>query len=79
MNRRRPPRRDPVRICADDAPLTPEEQAAYDRQGELIAMELSWENALRASGHPVPAAMDGVRWGNGDSSREESTRDREDG
>ncbi|MFJ9556311.1 hypothetical protein ACIRPH_21055 [Nocardiopsis sp. NPDC101807] len=79
MNRQRPPRRGPARLCADDAPLTPEEQAAYDRQGELIAMELRWENALRASGHRVPATMDGVRWGNGDSSREESTRDREDG
>ncbi|GAA1442031.1 hypothetical protein [Nocardiopsis tropica] len=46
-----------------DAPLTPKEQVAYDRQGELIAMELRWEDSLRAAGHEVPDAMDGVRWG----------------
>ena len=70
-------RRLPTRVCAADAPLTAEEQAAYDRQGELIAMELRWEDALRAAGHEVPAIMDGVRWGNGDSSTEDSDRDRQ--
>ncbi|MFJ9553193.1 hypothetical protein ACIRPH_05225 [Nocardiopsis sp. NPDC101807] len=30
-------------------------------QEELIAMELRWEDSLRAAGHKVPDAMDGVR------------------
>jgi len=63
------PRRCPTpRVSAADAPLTPEEQAAYDRQGEIIAWELRWEEDLRAAGIPVPAAMDGVRWGDGSDS-----------
>ena len=40
-------------------------QAAYDRQGELIATELRWEQALRAAGCEAPAPTDGVRWGDG--------------
>ena len=72
------PRRVRARPSAADAPLTPEEQAAYDRQGELIAMELRWENALLHTGHKIPATMDGVSWGNGDGSRRDGDRDRED-
>jgi len=52
-----------VTVAKTDAPLTPKEQADYDRQGELIAMELRWEADLRAAGQKVPGAMDGVRWG----------------
>lgn len=47
----------------DDAPLTPAEQADVERQGELIAWELRWEDALRAAGHTVPSFMDSVCWG----------------
>ena len=63
MTRRR--RRASTRVSDVAAPLTEEEQAAYVRQGELIAMELRWEQALRAAGREVPAPMDGVRWGDG--------------
>ena len=51
------------RVSAADAPLTEKEQRAYDLQGERIAMELRWEDSLRAAGHEVPGPMDGVRWG----------------
>jgi len=50
-------------VSRADAPLTAAEQAAYDRQGELIAMELRWEADARAAEVPVPGPMDGVHWG----------------